>query len=268
MAIAISKKYIVQVHVLSKIYSGVGTPSTEALRNINLDVSEGEIICLVGKSGCGKTTLLNIIAGIIEPTSGTVSIFGESPAKAHSKMSYIQQRAQLLPYRNVLQNAALELELRDNLTHETIEKLSEVLGLLGLDEFLGYYPRELSGGMRQKVAFARTLVIGSPLLLCDEPFISLDFSTRLEIENLFWQTLKTENKTCVFVTHNIESAVALGDQIVVMSPRPGSISQRIDVDEEIARTSPLVCRQSPLFSKHFSEIWEALRQSEAFNDKN
>ena len=100
------------------------------------------------------------------------------------------------------------------------------------------------------------------------PFISLDFSTRLEIENLFWQTLKTQNKTCVFVTHDIESAVALGDQIIVMSPRPGSIWQCIDVDEEIARTSPLVCRQSPLFSKYFSDIWEALRQSEAFNDKS
>ena len=159
----------IEIIALSKTYKGDNTAATEALRDINLDVSEGEIVCIVGKSGCGKTTLLNIIAGILEPTSGTVSIFGESPAKGHSKISYIQQGAQLLPYRNVLQNAALELELRDDLTTETIKKLYEVLSFLGLDGFLGYSPSELSGGMRQKVALARTLVMDSPLLLCDEP---------------------------------------------------------------------------------------------------
>ena len=267
MTLTMSKRYVVQVSALSKTYAGDNTAATEALRDIHLDVAEGEIVCIVGKSGCGKTTLLNIIAGILELTSGTVSIFGEAPAKVHSKISYIQQGAQLLPYRNVLQNTALELELRDNLTAETLKKLSDLLDFLGLGEFLYHYPGELSGGMQRKVTLARTLIVGSPLLLCDEPFISLDFSTRMEIEDMFWQTLKIENKTCVFVTHDIESAVALGDQIVVMSPRPGSIWQHIDVDEEIARTSPLVCRQSPLFSKYFSEIWEALRQSEAFNDK-
>ena len=179
----------------------------------------------------------------------------------------MQQRAQLLPYRNVLQNATIGLELRDNLTTENIKKISELLGFLGLAEFSHYYPKELSGGMQQRVALARTLAVDSPLLLCDEPFISLDFNTRLELEDLFWQTIKAQNKTCVFVTHDIESAVALGDQIVVMSPRPGSIWRRIDIDKKIALTPPLDCRQSPLFSKYFSEVWQAIRQSEAFDDK-
>ena len=267
MAIAISKKPIVQVHALSKIYSGVGTPSTEALRNINLDVNEGEIVCIVGKSGCGKTTLLNIIAGILESTSGSVSVFGEPPFKAHSQISYMPQGAKLLPYRNVLQNAAISLELQNTLTPETVQKLTELLDFLGLAEFLNYYPKELSGGMQQRVVLARTLAVDASLLLCDEPFISLDFNTRLELEDLLWQTVKTENKTCVFITHDIESAVALGDQIVVMSPRPGSIWCSIDMNAEIARTSPVVRRRLPLFSHYFSEVWQALRESEDSNDK-
>ena len=259
---------VIEIIALSKTYAGDNITPTEALRNIDLDVSQGELVCIVGKSGCGKTTLLNIIAGIIEPTSGTVSIFGGSPSKSHSKISYMPQQAKLLPYRNVLQNAALGLELRDNLTTDRIKKLSELLSFFGLAEFSRYYPQELSGGMRQRTALARTLAVNSPLLLCDEPFISLDFNTRLELEDLFWQTIRTENKTCVFVTHDIESAVALGDQIVIMSPCPGSIWRRIVLDEKIALTPPIDCRQSPLFSKYFSEVWEALCQSETFNDKN
>lgn len=258
---------IVEVIALSKTYAGDNTTATEALQNIHLDVAEGEIVCIVGKSGCGKTTLLNIIAGIIEPTSGEVSVFGELPSKAHSRISYMPQGAKLLPYRNVLQNAAISLELRDKLTPQTIQKLTELLDFLGLAEFPNYYPMELSGGMQQRVVLARTLAVDASLLLCDEPFISLDFNTRLELEDLLWQTIKTENKTCVFITHDIESAVALGDQIIVMSPRPGSIWRSIDLDEEIAGTSPVVRRRLPLFSKYFSEVWQALRESEDSNDK-
>ena len=267
MTIAMSKQCIVEVTALSKTYIGDNTAATEALRNIHLDVAEGEIVCIVGKSGCGKTTLLNIIAGIIEPTSGEVSVFGEPPFEAHSKISYMPQGAKLLPYRNVLQNAAISLELREELTPQTIQKLTELLDFLGLAEFPNYYPKELSGGMQQRVVLARTLAVDASLLLCDEPFISLDFNTRLELEDLLWQTMKTENKTCVFITHDIESAVALGDQIVVMSPRPGSIWSSIDLDEEIAGTSPVVRRRLPLFSQYFSEVWQALRESEDSNDK-
>lgn len=262
-----SKKYIVQVSALSKTYTGDNTVPTEALRNISLDVTEGEIVCIVGKSGCGKTTLLNIMAGIIEPTSGSVSVFGEPPSKTHSKVSYMRQRAKLLPYRNVFQNAAIGLELRDTLTPERIKKLTELLDFLGLAEFRNYYPQELSGGMQQRVVLARTLAVDTSLLLCDEPFISLDFNTRLELEDRLWQTIKTETKTCVFVTHDIESAVALGDQIIVMSPRPGAIWCSMDIADEIAGVSPVACRRLPLFSKYFSDVWQALRQSEDPNDK-
>ena len=259
---------IVETIALSKTYVADKTPPTEALRDINLDVSEGQIVCIVGKSGCGKTTLLNIIAGIVEPTSGEVSVFAEPPSKAHSKISYMPQGARLLPYRNVLQNAAISLELRDNLTPETIQKLTELLDFLGLGEFPDHYPTELSGGMQQRVVLARTLAVDASLLLCDEPFISLDFNTRLELEDLLWQTIKTENKTCVFITHDIESAVALGDHIVVMSPRPGSIWCSIDMDAEIAGASPVVRRRLPLFSQYFSEVWQALRESEGSNEKS
>ena len=256
-----------QVSALSKTYAGDNIVLNEALRNIHLDVAEGEIVCIVGKSGCGKTTLLNIMAGIIEPTFGRVSVFGESPSKTHSKVSYMRQRAKLLPYRDIFQNAAIGLELRDTLTHDQINKLTELLDFLGLAEFRNYYPQELSGGMQRRVVLARTLAVDASLLLCDEPFISLDFNTRLELEVRLWQTIKTETKTCVFVTHDIESAVALGDRIIVMSPRPGSISRSIDIDKEMAVASPVTCRRLPLFSKYFSEVWQALRQSEDTNAK-
>ena len=251
---------VIEISALSKTYSGSNSIKTEALRNIDLIVNDGELLCIVGKSGCGKSTLLNIIAGIIQPTEGQIKVFGDHPVKVRQKISYIQQRAQLLSYRTVLQNAVLGMELRNSLTTENLKRTYELLSFLGLNGFSRHYPHELSGGMQQRVALARTLAVDSSMLLCDEPFVSLDFDTRLELEDLFWQTVKDKKKTSVFVTHDIESAVALGDRIAIMSPRPGSIFKIISVDEEISQKQPLSRRQSSVFSKYFSEVWQKLRK--------
>ncbi len=253
-------KYIV-ISGLSKTFNSNSSRPIKAIDNINLTIKKNEIVCLLGPSGCGKSTLLNIIAGIIETTSGTISIFGFEPSQAKPKITYIQQKSHLLPYRSVYSNAALGLELRNELNIVNLRRIKELLEFLGLKEFLSNYPAELSGGMQQRVALARTLAIKAPLVLCDEPLSSLDFENRMEIENFFWHECKNDGKTSIFVTHQIDSAVALADRIVVLSPRPGSVFEIIKVNSEFSRLSPRLRREHQEFSELYATTWKAIRES-------
>ena len=200
--------------------------SLEALRLIDLDIAPGEIVTVLGASGSGKTTLLRLIAGLEEPSAGSVLIDGASPheARVAKRIGWVPQSPALLPWRTVARNARLLLEVnRDTSGRAHCGSTDELLGAVGLAEFAGAYPHELSGGMRQRVALVRAMALGAPLLLMDEPFAALDEITRAEMRHLLAGLCEQMATTVVFVTHSVSEAVYLSDRVVVLSNRPGRI---------------------------------------------
>ena len=201
--------------------------STTALDGIDLTVRDGEVVAVVGPSGCGKSTLLEILAGLQEPDAGTVA------ADAATRMrtcAFMPQRDLLLPWRDALGNAGLALECAGASRGEARRASAPLFERFGLGEFERAYPHELSGGMRQRVAFLRTLLAGRPVLLLDEPFAALDAITRAEMQEWLAGALADEPRTVVLVTHDVEEALYLGDRVAVMSPRPGRIVAELTVD--------------------------------------
>ncbi len=209
-----------------------GGKPIKALKNINLEIGQGEFISLVGPSGCGKTTLLRAIADLQHPTSGRISIRGQSPKeiRLEKKFGIVFQSPVLYDWRTVRRNVCMPMELKGLPKKYRTARVTEMLEMVGLYKFGKQYPHELSGGMQQRVGIARALAIDPEILLMDEPFSALDEFTKERLhEDLLkiWQ--KTE-KTIVFVTHNIQEAVFLSDRVVVLSPHPGRVSAVIDVD--------------------------------------
>jgi len=192
-----------------------------ALEGIDLSVRRGEIVSIVGPSGCGKSTLLELIAGLQQPDEGTVSA---------ERASYMPQSDLLLPWRDALANAALALECEGVPRAEARRRAEPLFERFGLAEFERARPAELSGGMRQRVAFLRTLLPGRPVLLLDEPFGALDSITRATMQRWLAEALKQEPRTVVLVTHDVDEAVFLGDRVVVLSPRPGRVVAEVEVD--------------------------------------
>jgi NitT/TauT family transport system ATP-binding protein len=200
-----------------------------ALANINLNVAAGEFISIVGPSGCGKTTLLRILAGLDTQSEGTASVGSAEAGSSRESVGVVFQRPVLLPWRTVLDNVLLPIELDHRPTRAERESATEILRLVGLGEFLKKYPGQLSGGMQQRVAICRALVHDPKVLLMDEPFGALDAMTRdsLNVEvNRIWRTAQ---KTAVLITHSIPEAVFLSQRVVVMGPRPGRIIEIVDV---------------------------------------
>jgi NitT/TauT family transport system ATP-binding protein len=202
-----------------------------ALEAVELSVGRGDVVAVVGPSGCGKSTLLELIAGLQKPDEGTVSA---------AEASYMPQRDLLLPWRNALSNAALALECEGLPRAEARRRAEPLFERFGLAEFEYARPAELSGGMRQRVAFLRTLLPGRPVLLLDEPFGSLDSITRASMQRWLSDALAQEPRTVVLVTHDVDEAVFLADRVVVLSPRPGRVVAEIDVELDHPRdvTSP------------------------------
>jgi NitT/TauT family transport system ATP-binding protein len=200
--------------------------AVEALAGVDLAVAEGEIVAIVGPSGCGKSTLLELLAGLQSPDAGAVSA---PPA------SYMPQKDLLLPWRDALGNAALALEAGGVSRREARRRAAPLFRRFGLGGFERTPPYELSGGMRQRVAFLRTLLPGRPLLLLDEPFASLDSLTRAEMQTWLAQALEAEPRTTLLVTHDVEEALYLADRVAVMSPRPGRVVAELDVQLERPR---------------------------------
>ena len=199
---------------------------TEALAPTDLTVAAGEIVTVLGPSGSGKTTLLRLVGGLVAPSGGTVVVDGMSPAQARAakRIGFVPQRPALLPWRTVAANAALLLEVGRAGRHvRSAASPRELLGLVGLDEFLDAYPDELSGGMQQRVSLARALALGAPLLLMDEPFAALDEITRTDMRHLVTQVCEPLQTTVLFVTHSIAEAVFISDRVVVLSSRPGRV---------------------------------------------
>ena len=250
-------KIIVEINDIGMTYHTL-EGETEAIKDISLQIYEGEIVGIVGPSGCGKSTLLSIIAELIEPSTGSVSINKEESTKGN--IGYMFQKDQLLEWRNILENVVIGLEIQGKLTLKTYSIAEKMLNRYGLGDFKHSYPSQLSGGMRQRVALIRTLLLQPDLLLLDEPFSALDYQTRLAIADEIGVILKEEKKTGLLVTHDIGEAISLSDRIVILTRRPATIKEIIDINltcPEGCRT-PLKCREAPEFRHYFNKIWKEL----------
>lgn len=233
-----------------------------AFEHISFAVEAGTFISIVGPSGCGKSTLLSVIAGLMPATSGMVRLDGEEIHGVSPQIGYMLQRDDLLEWRTIWKNILFGLEIRHNKTPETIARAERLLETYGLASFRDKYPRQLSGGMRQRVSLIRTLAAGPKLLLLDEAFSALDYQTRLTVTNDVYSILKREGVTTLMVTHDIPESISMGDQILILSHRPAVVKELLEIDFGEDRT-PLSCRGDPKFSHYFDHIWKELRADEA-----
>lgn len=252
-------KILVQIGNIGMTYHTLDG-ETEAIKDINLNILKGEIVGIVGPSGCGKSTLLSIISGLIEPSNGNVLINDEKVTEFNRNIGYMFQKDQLLEWRNILQNVVLGPEIQGKLSPEVYETAEEMLKNYGLGDFINSYPSQLSGGMRQRVALIRTLLLEPDLLLLDEPFSALDYQTRLAIADEIGTILKQEKKTGILVTHDIAEAISLSDRVVILSKRPATIKEIIDIKLTCpeGNNTPLGCREAPEFRYYFNKIWKEL----------
>ena len=201
-----------------------------ALKDIHLEIPSGQFVCLLGPSGCGKSTLLNAVAGFSLPSSGVITADGKTVFEPGPDRGMVFQEYALFPWMTVEQNIAFGLEIKNMPKPEIEQRVLALLGMLGLTDFRSRFPKDLSGGMRQRVAIARVLALDSPIMLMDEPFGALDALTRRNLQDellRIWGELK---KTIIFVTHSIEEAIYLADRIIVMTYRPGTVKRDITVD--------------------------------------
>jgi len=239
-----------------------GAQVTEALKDVTLDIPRGTRATLIGASGCGKSTLLRVFADIVQPTVGTASLYGLAPAEARANRVYalVQQGSTMLPWRTVIDNVSLGLEIAGMSKAERMDRAAESLALVGLKGFEKSLPAELSGGMRQRAAIARALTLRPRFLLMDEPFGALDEITRDRLHFELLRILDETGATLLLVTHSIAEAVILSDKVVVMTPRPGRISQVIDVD--LGRHRTRATREDPRFGQYEQILRRALHHDE------
>jgi len=225
-----------------------------ALQNVNLDIKQGEFISLLGPSGCGKTTLLRTIADLQQPSCGKVVIRGQSPReiRMQKKFGIVFQSPVLYDWRTVRRNVCMPMELMGMPKKERVERVTKMLDLVGLSEFGQHYPRQLSGGMQQRVGIARALAIRPEILLMDEPFSALDEFTKEKLHEDLLRIWRKTNKTILFVTHNIQEAVYLSDRVVVLSPHPGRVSAIVDID--LPRPRPISIKDTVEFTNLVSKV--------------
>jgi NitT/TauT family transport system ATP-binding protein len=223
-----------------------------ALDGIDLDVAAGSFVSMVGTSGCGKSTLLNIVAGLDSPTEGTVTVDGDLVVGPGPDRGVVFQAYSLFPWRTVAENVEFGLECQKVSRAERRQRAADMLGVVGLTEFAGRLPRELSGGMRQRVAIARSLVTEPDLLLLDEPFGALDLQTRRSLHEFLHHVWERTGATILMVTHDVGEAVYLSEQVVVLTDRPGRVAERIDVP--FGRSRGPIIRRDPKFVALEDEI--------------
>lgn len=230
------------IEKLKKTYTDRNGNSTEALSDINLNVKEGEFLCILGPSGCGKSTLLEIIAGLQKPTEGKILVEDAEVKGASKDLGFVFQDASLFPWRTIKENIEFGLEVRGIKKAERNSLMEKYINLVNLKGFENKYPHQLSGGMRQRAGLARTLINNPKVLLMDEPFSAVDHLTRLQLQKEVTDIWEKEKKTVVFITHDVSEAVYLGDRVVLLSPRPSKIRKifEIPVKRERSRDDSLI----------------------------
>lgn len=248
---------------LERVTKSFTTPARSrytAIQAVTLDVSDGVFLSVVGPSGCGKSTLLNLAAGLTAPSAGVVVIYARSLSGLNRRASYMFQQDALLPWKTVLDNVILGLSFRGKRPTEARELGREWIARVGLEGFADCYPHQLSGGMRKRVAMAQSWIVDPDMLLMDEPFSALDIHTRLKMEGELLQLWSDSRKTVLFVTHDLEEAIALSDEVAVLSAGPGSrLVNRYEVN--LPRPRDLIdIRTQPEFIDLYRHIWTDLRQ--------
>lgn len=233
-----------------------------ALTNISFSLDKGDFVAIVGPSGCGKSTLLSIISGLLTPEKGLIKINGKYLRESTTNIGYMLQHDELFEWRTIYHNVLLGLEIQHMMSAKTKARAHELLDSYGLRQFENAHPSELSGGMRQRVALIRTLVLEPDILLLDEPFSALDYQTRLTVGDDIGQIIRKENKTALLVTHDLSEAISLADRIIVLSKRPASIIQTIPLVFDLPFDTPLNRRNAPEFKTYFNLIWKELNTDE------
>ena len=230
-----------------------------ALNNVSFKVKDKEFIAIVGPSGCGKTTILSLIAGLFKASSGEILIENKPIDEKNNNIGYMFQSDQLFPWRTIWENIMIGLEIQKKHTEESnILRMENLMEKYGLKDFKNRYPKELSGGMRQRVALLRTLALDPKILLLDEPFSALDFQTRIDVCNDVSSIIEKEKKTAILVTHDISEAISMADRIIMLTNRPATVKKIYDIDLK-SYGSPLKRREAPNFNILFDEILKELK---------
>ena len=229
-----------------------------ALNGVNLDIYENEFICVVGPSGCGKSTLLNIIAGLTDATSGTVYCNGKAVSGTGTDRGVVFQQYALFPWLTVKKNVMFALEMKGVKGKQAQDLAMQYLAKVDLEKFADHYPKELAGGMKQRVAIARAYAADPEVLLMDEPFGALDAQTRTQLQSELLETWERDQKTCFFITHDVDEAIILAQRVIIMSARPGRIKDIVDIDIPYPRTQET--KMTPRFLELKNHIWSQVYQ--------
>jgi NitT/TauT family transport system ATP-binding protein len=228
-----------------------------AVREVNFSVRDGEVVSLIGPSGCGKSTLLNIGSGLTAPSDGAAFVDGERVEGPNAQVAFMLQKDLLLPWRTVAENVMFGVEIQGLPLPQRRQRAQTLLANFNLAEFAGHYPHQLSGGMRQRVALARTLAVDPHVLLLDEPFSAVDAQTRMALQRDLAQTLQQARKTALLITHDLLEAVTLSDRVLVMSRRPGAIIDEIAIDMP-QRDNPIARRHDPKVAAYVARLMDRL----------
>lgn len=235
---------------------------TQVLDHLSFQVQQGEFVAIVGPSGCGKSTILNLISGLIHPETGTIILNNSPIEKTTDVIGYMLQKDHLFEWRTVLQNILLGPEINGNKTPQKVAYAKSLLQKYGLNDFQKARPSQLSGGMRQRAALIRTLVMEPSLLLLDEPFSALDYQTRLKVSDDIGRIIKEQNITALLVTHDISEAISMADRILILTNRPSKIQKELSIHLTCNPRTPFHSRSAPEFQTYFNQIWKELNAFE------
>ena len=243
-------------HLRTSFFTAEG--EVKSVSDVSYHVNRGEVIAIVGESGCGKSTILSLIAGLLQPESGDITFYTKDPHDKKPGIGYMLQHDHLFEWRDIYKNVTLGLEINKQLTPEKKEKVLSMVNDYGLSPFLHKKPSELSGGLKQRAALVRTLALEPEILLLDEPFSALDYQTRLTVSADICRIIRSAGKTAVLITHDLSEAVSLADRVIVLSNRPARVKAEIPIHLTLKDDSLLASRNAPEFKDYFNQLWEEL----------